>query len=308
MRRPTFIACAVLLAVIALVSISLALARPAPQKQPLPVLVISGGAEAPSGEAPQNLGTLPSPEPTIVEPEAGREPGERSGKALMALVIDDFGTSLTIAQQIASLGGPSRSFTWAIMPDCSASLSCAHLADKIGQPYIVHLPMQAIIDPAGHRDYLIGTDSSPEQVRRQVERMRSLFPRALGVNNHRGSKATSSQNTMEAFGAAMADQNGWGFLDSRTSGKSVARSTVAKYGVPALANMAFIDGVSNLDYMKGQFAKALRIARSRGVGIAICHARTGTLLFLRWVCSQQFGGVQFVPLHQLWFPEEGARR
>lgn len=215
----------------------------------------------------------------------------------LAVVIDDFGYSLPIAREIASL--PLNFCTWAILPDTPHGVECSDVAAQADIVQIVHLPMQAQGDPNGGRAYLIGVDTSPTKIAAEVQRLRRSFPYAVGVNNHRGSKATSDRRTMEIFARALAE-TGWKFLDSRTSSSSVAQSIVAAHGVPALRNSVFIDGKADFDYMVGQFNQTLKLARAKGTAIAICHARPGTLPFLRWLSRTDTGDVKLVTLNELW--------
>ena len=217
-------------------------------------------------------------------------------KVRFALVIDDFGHSYTIAKQILAM---KLTATWAIIPTSAHASEVAKLAVSAGQPFLVHLPMQAVSDKNGSSDYLIGVDTSEEKIHSYVERFHSRFPSAIGVNNHRGSKATSDKSTMRAFMSAMAATE-WGFLDSRTIGKTVARKTAQEYHVPTAENRIFIDGTTDLSTMKKHFATALKMAERDGYAIAICHARPGTLPFLRYVSKTDFGKVEFVTVDKLW--------
>ncbi len=230
------------------------------------------------------------------EPAPRQEPEEEWTEPWLALVIDDFGHSLAIAEEIAGL---SLKATWAVLPQTAHGAAVMDLARRKGQPYIVHLPMQALVDSDGHGAYLIGVDSSPERIEGVVQGLLRDFPDAAGVNNHRGSKATESERTMDAFMASLA-KTPWGFLDSRTSSKSVAFDQALKYHIPVAKNGYFIDVVMELSKMKSQFALALKGAEKRGSAVAICHARTGTLPFLRWLAQNENGPVRMVTLDEVW--------
>ncbi|MDY3868712.1 MAG: divergent polysaccharide deacetylase family protein [Pyramidobacter sp.] len=222
----------------------------------------------------------------------------------LAIVIDDFGNSIGIARKIASLG---LTATWAVIPDLAGSRAAADLAEEIGQPYLLHLPMQAFADPTGGREYKIGVDTPEKKIYALVEAWHAAYPGAIGINNHRGSRATSDRKTMIRFMKAVS-KTGWGFLDSRTSGKTIAHRVAAEYDIPVALNNVFIDGSPELAKMKKQFALALKRAQAHGSAVAICHAREKTIPFLEYLQNADLGPVQLVTLSALWEEQYAARR
>ena len=232
-----------------------------------------------------------SPLQTPEEPEPVLPPGPK-----LALVIDDFGHSLAMARKIAKLG---LTATWAVIPDLPESRAVADFARAQGQPFLLHLPMQALVDPVGSPEYKIGIDTTAAKIKTLVNRWQRDYPHAIGVNNHRGSRATSDHGTMVRFMKALAGTK-WGFLDSRTSGKTIAYKIAKEYHIPVAQNRVFIDGTSELSEMKKQFALALNKAKIHGSVVAICHAREKTLPFLEYAAKEDFRPVQFVTLGLLW--------
>lgn len=218
-----------------------------------------------------------------------------SSQPLIALVIDDMGFNFEMAEKIEALG---LTTTWAVIPGTPRCGSIVSFSQKNGQPFILHVPMQALIDPAGS-GYAVGVDTKEKEIGAYVQKLYRDYPRALGVNNHRGSKATSDPRTMEYFMKALSS-GPWGFLDSRTSGKSVAYQTALGYDIPAARNNAFIDGSSDLETMKAQFSKALRHARKHGTAVAICHARKSTLPFLEYLTHADIKPVAFAAIDEIW--------
>ncbi len=222
--------------------------------------------------------------------------GDQEPGPWLALVIDDCGNNLKVAQAIADL---PITATWAVLPNSPQVHAVVDLARQRKQPYLIHLPMQALADPDGQGGYMIGVDTSPQGIQAVVEELFQDFPDALGVNNHRGSKATASEETMDVFMAALAEKP-WGFLDSRTTARSVAFDKAMEYHIPVAKNGYFIDGVMELGTMQSQFALALKGAQKRGSAVAICHARAGTLPFLFWLAENGSGSVRMVTLDWVW--------
>ena len=206
----------------------------------------------------------------------------------IAIVIDDFGYSLSQARDIADIPMP---LTWSIIPDIPYSMEIMDMATEKNIPFLIHVPMQALIDEVGG-PYLIGEDMDYYAVRSEIHRITELFPNAVGINNHRGSKATSNSDIMTAVMDEIAEAN-LIFLDSRTSRNSVAYTIARDKDIPALYNSVFLDHEDTIDFMVEQFQKAREIARRRGWVVAICHVRPGTINFLSTLCIKDDIGVEF---------------
>lgn len=257
--------------------------------------------ETPAG-APASSLNVPSEEVAAELPATPAVSGgtdrqiEDKGGPVLALVIDDFGYSSAIAERILKM---NLRATWAIIPTAPQCEEIAALAAGKGQQFIVHLPMQALADPDGGSGYMIGADTPVEKIPAIVAALRKRFPRAIGINNHRGSKATAHKPAMRALMEALAGTN-WGFIDSRTTAQTVAEQTAVEYHVPVARNDAFIDGTEDLPAMKRQLEKALKTAKKRGYAVAICHARTKTLPFLAYLCDLDISPVRLVSADMVW--------
>ncbi len=217
-------------------------------------------------------------------------------RAKLAIVIDDLGFSYEFAQRILQLDIP---VTWTIIPEAGQSRRTAALAEAHGQPYLVHIPMQATIDSRGSKEYVIGVDTPEAKIRDYLADLQKKFPAAIGVSNHRGSRATSDIETMLRFMKFLAP-TGWPFLDSRTIAKTIAPRAAREYDIPVVQNTTFIDGKPELASMKKNLDAAIRFAQQQGSAIAICHAREATLPFLKSLRENQFPQVTFVTVDQLW--------
>ena len=220
-----------------------------------------------------------------------------------ALVIDDFGYSYGMAERIGRL---NLRATWAIIPGTPYGKKIAEYAVKRGQPFLLHVPMQAVGDPNGGRDYVVGIDVSEKKMVEYLESLRKDFPDAIGVNNHRGSKATADAPTMHRFMKALS-LGRWGFLDSRTSGRTVAERVARKYNIPAAQNRVFIDGTTDVPTMKARFNTALHLARKSGSVVAICHAREKTLPFLAYLSELDLAPVELVTVDEIWNSQQAAK-
>jgi len=210
-------------------------------------------------------------------------------RPLIAVVVDDFGYSIEEAEKISKLSIP---LTWAIIPYQKHSRDTAEMCRKKGVPFILHLPMEAIVE-GNSRQSLVRVGMSDESIRLAVRNALWSLPGVAGLNNHRGSRATGNRSVMESVLREVAAE-GLFFVDSRTSGGSVAYLMAVEMGVPATMNRIFLDHEAREDFMWSQFEKARAIALKRGGAVVICHVRAETIRFLSGLYEKASGDVEFV--------------
>lgn len=241
---------------------------PAPEPEPpsREVIVVSADDGLPA-EQPQPANDA--------MPASGGGPDD--GKALLAIVIDDGGSQMNLTKRVAALDIPT---TWAIIPYRPYSKETAELAASKSVPYIVHMPMQAQADKDSETGkFIIGRGMSAADVRAKTEKALDSLPGAVGLNNHRGSRATESAELMRPLMEVLKSR-GLVFVDSRTTGKSAAYDTALKAGVPALQNRGFLDNSSDKAVIAKRFDELARNAQKRGALLIICHFRPSTVAFL----------------------------
>lgn len=232
---------------------------------------------------PQSVAKQPKakkPVQTPAQPVRKRKPG--APLPLMAIIIDDGGEQMEFAQRVAALNLP---MTWAIMPYRRYSQDNADLARSKNIPYLLHLPMQAISDKDGSQS-IIAKGMSQSAVRQKTAEALNSLPGVVGINNHRGSLATSNAKLMEPIMKELK-QRGLIFVDSRTSSESVAYQTAVAAGVPALKNRAFLDNVADKNAVRARFFEAARNAERTSGMVAICHFRPATVAFLEELNKQR---------------------
>lgn len=238
----------------------------------------------------------PGIEPGGVEdspsPLSGPPPLDR--RVRVALIIDDVGFSLSSARELAEVKVP---LTWSIIPYQSHSLSSLKLARERGIPAMLHLPMEAEVDRPGLK-YQVNLEMNSETIRGFVRRAAKSLPGIIGVNNHRGSRATSTPKVMEAVLSEVREQ-GLIFVDSRTSGKSVAFKIAVEMGLPALKNEVFLDHEANAGAMRKALERAFSIARKNGSVVIIGHARPETLRFLKTLSGSRPNDVKWVTVPEI---------
>lgn len=240
------------------------------------------------------------------EPEAGSKPVPDLGvtladgeKPLLAIIVDDGGNQMELTKRIAATNLP---LTWAIIPYTRHASETAELAESKGIPYLVHLPMQALSDKDGNGEYVVGRGLTAGQIREITGKALDSLPGAIGLNNHRGSLATSSVEIMEPVIYELKER-GRIFVDSRTSEKSVAYNVAIINGVPALRNRGFLDGSPAKSEIEKRFNEIVKLAAKRGDAIVICHFRPTTVTFLESLAGKK----DALPVRLVTIPEMQER-
>jgi uncharacterized protein len=202
--------------------------------------------------------------------------GERSrecGRPRLALIIDDIGNNPSRTRQFLALGIP---ITYAILPRLPHTRELAHEIHEEGQEILLHQPMEPFdrsLHPGPGALYV--GDAGGKIVRTMMENLEDV-PLADGVNNHMGSRFTSSRQETECA-LGVIREKGLFFLDSLTSPRSVACETARRLHVPTASRHIFLDH----DLSEPAVLRAIESLRAcalrRGVGIGIGHPHVETL-------------------------------
>jgi polysaccharide deacetylase 2 family uncharacterized protein YibQ len=250
-------------------------------------------------EALKGENRVPVPSPV----SSDRQPKKTDSRGLVAIIVDDMGTSVRIARELSSMTLP---LTWSLIPGQPRSEAVALFAKEKGIPMMIHMPME----PVGNgydRNFLVGVTTSPDVVHDEVRRIFLLYPWAIGMNNHMGSRATADAGTMRNLMKAMKG-TGKFFVDSRTTSASVAVKEARDADIPVAASSVFLDHESTPEYMTTQCERMARIARKRGWVIAIIHPRPKSMKLLRQLAETPPDGVRFVTMPEIMDSENGPMR
>ena len=153
-------------------------------------------------------------------------------------MIDDGGNDLVMAKKIASFDMP---MTWAILPYSRYATETASVAKDSDIPYLLHLPMQAMIDK-DPKEYLVGKGMDRQTIKAITAKALDSLPSPIGINNHRGSLATSDWDTIVPVIDVLRER-GLCFMDSRTSDKSVAYKAAQAAGITASGTWDSLTGL-----------------------------------------------------------------
>nr|WP_275716261.1 divergent polysaccharide deacetylase family protein [Sulfurimonas sp. SAG-AH-194-L11] len=193
-----------------------------------------------------------------------------SYKARLAIIIDDVGTKAQV-NAIKSLRLP---LTMSFLPPSKARPNTAKLA-KLETLYMVHLPMEAQNWSAEEPNTLRIHDRQ-KVISARIKEIKELFPKVEYINNHTGSKFTSSEVAMNRLIFAL-NANNIHFIDSRTTAQTKAPKVLKNFGLPYVARDVFLDHHMDKAYVLEQIKKAIKVAKSHGTAIAIGHPHKNTL-------------------------------
>jgi hypothetical protein len=190
-----------------------------------------------------------------------------------AIIIDDVGRNKKRIMEILALGIP---VTFSVLPGLDYSSELAKTIYESGQEVIIHMPMEPIGDgfPLNEKTLLI--TQSPEQIKELVEEQLINTPYAVGVNNHMGSLFTQDPDRMWIVLNEIR-QAGLFFIDSVTTSQSVAMKTARAMGLKSAARNVFLDVSDNPDDIRKAFRETIRIAKQKGIAIAIGHPGRNTI-------------------------------
>jgi len=194
----------------------------------------------------------------------------RGRKPKLAIIIDDV-SSLKQLKHIMSL--PIK-VTPSIFPPYELSKLNHKLAEGLNH-YMIHLPMQS--GKAYDKQYrTLKVTDSKEKMEVRVKEIRRLFPTARYINNHTGSVFTDNYKAMEILYGILR-QEGFIFVDSRTTASTKVRKIAHAYGDAYVARDIFIDNKLNVPYIHKQLRQVVKTAKKKGYAIAIGHPHPVTM-------------------------------
>ncbi len=226
----------------------------------------------------------------IVNPVALAGPPSASGPRL-AIILDDFGYDRAAADSMLKLRFP---LTVSVIPHLPLSSEVAEEAFRRGDQVLLHLPMESKSRGAKREDIELRVGMNSQQVVSALGGMLETVPHAVGVNNHQGSRATADPKLMRELMPALR-QRGLFFIDSRTTGATVAYNVAEKSGVRAASRKVFLDDTPTKEAVRAQLNLAARDAQRDGFAIAIGHPHPATIAALAEMAPElESRGIRFV--------------
>jgi polysaccharide deacetylase 2 family uncharacterized protein YibQ len=202
-----------------------------------------------------------------------REPRTR---ARIVLILDDVGFD---HQPITAAMHVDPNINFSILPNARLALEDANLLHDHGFEVLCHMPMEPEqyprVSPGGGA---VLTSMSDVEIARTTAAGLQAVPFARGMNNHMGSRATADRRVMESVLSALP--HGMYFIDSRTTGSSVAAEVARERRVRTASRSIFLDDVINEPAIRQQLRALAREAEVRGVAVGIGHMYPATVRVL----------------------------
>ena len=198
-----------------------------------------------------------------------------SATPLISVVIDDLGDQRSRGERALQLPG---AVAYAFLPNTRFADEQARRAHQSGKEVLLHLPLQ----PSSGELYETGISSmsNRQHVAQQLKAGLASVPHASGVNNHQGSLLTRSLPHMQWLMDELRRAGDYYFLDSRTTGGSVAYQAARARGLAATTRNIFLDTERDGAYVAEQFHKLVVKAKRHGHALAIGHPYPETLRVL----------------------------
>jgi hypothetical protein len=220
-------------------------------------------------------------------------PPEALGKPRVVVVIDDMGIDRARSARAAHLPGP---LTLSFLTYANDLPEQTRDARARGHELMLHVAMEPndkSIDP-GPNVLLVG--QSAADLRKSLEWGLSRFEGYVGVNNHMGSRFTRDAAGMTVVMEELA-KRGLLFLDSRTSGHTVAAALAQRHHVPFEERNVFLDAEDRPGEAETRLKELEALARRHGHAIAIGHPKEQTLGALAtWLPTLADRGLVLSPL------------
>jgi polysaccharide deacetylase 2 family uncharacterized protein YibQ len=164
---------------------------------------------------------------------------------------------------------------------------------------MLHLPMEPMSYPATNvGDGVLLESMDNGMILEVLTQDLNQVPFIVGVNNHMGSKFTENEKKMTTVLTELK-RKGLYFIDSRTSGGSVALKIAKEIGLPAASRDIFLDNHLSESALKIQMERLLGLARHRGWAIGIGHPHKETLELLKGYLPAFNKGVRVVSVSTL---------
>ncbi len=208
---------------------------------------------------------------SITKPKKQKKIVKKETRTLpkLAIIMDDIGF-YNQALKLKKIGFP---ITPSIFPSNSSYPNTKKIA-KMFKYYMVHFPMEAYSYKNINEEAINVTDTL-EFIDKKVQKVKFDFPNAIAINNHTGSKFTCDLDAMDRFFSVLTKYD-IEFIDSKTDSNTKCLEAGKIYNRKVLQRDIFLDNEDDVEYIKNQLKKAVRIAKRDGEAIAICHPKDET--------------------------------
>jgi uncharacterized protein len=212
-------------------------------------------------------------------------------RADIVIILDDVGFD---RQPLGPAMAIDPNVNFAVLPNSRNAREVATTLHGRGFEVLCHLPME----PEGYPAVSPGTGAvlttmTDAEIARATRANIGSVPFARGVNNHMGSRATADRRVMTSVLGALPE--GMYFIDSKTTGNSVAGAVAQSMKVKTASRSVFLDDVQSEAETRRQLASLTQAAEEHGVAVGIGHMYPSTIKVLGDAApSLRARGVRFV--------------
>jgi polysaccharide deacetylase 2 family uncharacterized protein YibQ len=246
-------------------------------------------------EVPDNGTVITTPPVKDVYPFG--VPFPPKGKGSIALLIDDAGMNLVLANRLSKLDIP---LTFAVIPHTLYAKETAELVRARGKGVFLHFPMQPDdypnIDPG---EGAVLMDMPQALIEAVTDSNVANIGVIDGANNHMGSRVTANAEKIRQVLTALSKHTDT-FVDSKTSLNTAAYRVCKEMGLKCAQNQRFLDNENDRAYIAKKLYEALSAAGKGEPMIVIGHLRPDTVEVLETVVPElQKLGYGFIPVSVL---------
>jgi len=197
----------------------------------------------------------------------------------IAIIIDDMGYSQEALEAIQAMNTP---MTIAVIPFSPLAEETADSANDSRLEVILHLPLEPILENGAGSGGVgfINSRMTAEAVNATLLADLENVPHIKGVNNHMGSLITTNETIMRIILEKLKEK-GLYFVDSRTTGDSIAFRMARELRIPSAFRHIFLDNDLRENAIKKQLIQLFRLAQQNGYAVAIGHPYPETLSVLK---------------------------
>ena len=246
------------------------------QGPPAPPSAAAAAAAAATGSSVPRVPRSSSGKPAEEPRGTPRNPrnASSSSNAEIVLIIDDLGFDGQPLERVMAL---DPNINCSILPNGTRAGEFARTLHARGFEILCHLPMEPVGKAAPGRGAIL-TSMGDEEISRLTRENVEAVPYALGVNNHMGSRATSDRRVMQSVLGALPE--GMYFIDSRTSGRSIAAEVARELNIRSATRHVFLDDEASERAVRRQIGELAAAAEKHGRAIGIGHPHAVTLRVL----------------------------
>ncbi|MBF0390463.1 MAG: divergent polysaccharide deacetylase family protein [Desulfamplus sp.] len=214
----------------------------------------------------------------------------------VAIIIDDIGFDPKIADDLIKI---DKNITISILPGSPSGRQIANKMHSKGVEIMLHLPMEPLQYPSVDPGYgAILSSMGDIEIIKVLNKNLDILPQIRGVNNHMGSKLTTSSSAMRQIFTILKQKELF-FIDSLTSDHSVAKESAESVKLEFASRDLFLDNKKDKNYIKKKIKELIVIAKHKGSAIAIGHPYKETYLVLKEDFEILKKSVKIVPVSQL---------